>query len=161
MIDVPNSQLMFRSMKPSRSTALASLALLAAGLAGCGGSDRLPVTGQLLRDDGSPLVAARVTARSDKTGKWATADTDAEGRFELATTAAGEGLPAGEYYVIVVEYRGGLDSPAPATIHPKYADPGSSGLSVKVAPGQTAELNARLDPPTSTASPAPRRPPPL
>jgi hypothetical protein len=120
---------------------------LAAGLTGCGGSDRSPVEGQLLHSDGSPLVAARVTARSEKTGKWATAETDAEGRFSLGTTAAGEGLPPGEYYVIVVEYRGSMDNPAPATIHPKYAEPGSSGLSVKVAPGQTAELVAKLDPP--------------
>jgi hypothetical protein len=139
---------MNRRTCPSRSGAFAFLAMLAAGLAGCGGSDRLPVTGQLRHKDGTPLVAARVTARSDKTGKWATADTDAEGRFALGTTATGEGLPAGEYYVIVVEYRGSMDNPAPATIHPKYADPGASGLSVKVAPGETAELNATLDPPT-------------
>jgi hypothetical protein len=148
MIDAAGPQPMFRRTMPSRSGVLASLAILAAGVAGCSGSDRSPVTGKLLHQDGSPLVAARVTARSDKTGKWATADTDAEGRFSLATTATGEGLPAGEYYVIVVEYRGSMDNPAPATIHPKYAEPGASGLSVKVAPGQTAELNATLDPPT-------------
>jgi hypothetical protein len=117
-------------------------------LVGCSGSDRGQVVGQILRQDGTPVIAARDTARSDKTGKWATSSTDAEGRFALGTAENEEGIPPGDYYVIIVEDRGGMENPRPATIHEKYASPGSSGLTVSVAAGQTAELNVKLDPPS-------------
>jgi hypothetical protein len=126
---------------------VAAAALAGAAVVGCGGGDRSAVVGQLLRQDGSPLAGARVTARSDKTGKWASGYSDAEGRFSLGTVQVGDGIPPGNYYVIIVEDRGGAENLRPATIHERYANPGSSGLTVSVEPGETAELNIKLDPP--------------
>jgi len=114
-------------------------------LAGCSGSDRGGVVGTVTRSDGAPLVGARVTARSDVTGKWATGITDDAGRFELGAAEAGDGIPPGEYYVKINEDRGSWDNPRPRTIAAKYEDPKQSGLKVAVEAGKQASLELKLE----------------
>ena len=116
-------------------------------IAGCGSSDRANVTGTLLRKDGTPLVGARVIARSPETGESAYGITDSEGRFELGAAAESGGIPPGGYEVLIVEDRGDPDHRKPLSIAAKYRDPSASGLKVNVTAGEQAELNLTLDPP--------------
>lgn len=130
----------FPRISDARRTSL----LLSVFLVGCASSDRALVTGQALRYDGSPLIGATVTARSNETGAWASGITDAEGRFALSAQTPGEGLPAGDYYVVILEDRGDANQ-RPATIPAKYSTATASGLSLKVEQGQSREMNIKLD----------------
>jgi hypothetical protein len=114
-------------------------------LAGCGGSDRAAVSGTLLQQDGTPLVGARVIARSNETGKSAYGQTNGQGYFELGGESAGDGIPPGDYYVTVVEDIGDENNPRPQTISSKYRNPSTSGLTLSVKAGQKAVLDAKLD----------------
>jgi hypothetical protein len=112
--------------------------------AGCG-SDKVTVSGRATRSDGSPLARARVTYRSNDTGKWASGVTDSDGHYELGTATKGDGILPGEYYVIVVEDRGNFDSPRPRTIAAKYEIPQQSGLSCTIKSGQSTTYDMVLD----------------
>lgn len=118
--------------------------IAAAMLCGCASSERSQVTGRVVRHDGTPLVGATVTARSQETGRWASGVTDVEGAFTLGTQTPGEGLPPGEYYVVVQEDRGDMDQ-RPATIPQKYGKPSASGLTLTVEAGRSATLEVTLD----------------
>jgi hypothetical protein len=114
--------------------------------AGCGGSDRATVTGKLMRQDGSALAGARVIATSSESGKSAYGATDEQGRFELGVAEQGDGIPPGDYQVVIVEDRGDPDNRRMASIAAKYQGAATSGLRLIVAAGEKAELNATLDP---------------
>jgi hypothetical protein len=124
--------------------ALLGATFLLSAVAGCGGSDRTRVSGRFLRADGTPLVGAAVTARSNQTGKWAAATTDENGHFALGAEE-GAGLPPGDYYVIIMEDPEGAGKPR--TIAAKYISPSSSGLALSIKAGEPTELNVTLDPP--------------
>ena len=118
------------------------------GVLGCGSDGKSSVVGTITNSAGQPLVGARVTVRSDETGKWASGVTDKEGTFSLGTIEANEGLVPGQYGVIVVENRGSdSDHPLPRTISTKYGNPATSGISLTVETGKEAELSVKLDPP--------------
>jgi hypothetical protein len=123
----------------------AAITLLAA--AGCQGNDRAKVSGKLLRQDGTPLAGARVIATSGSAGKSAYGTTDQQGKFELGVAQEGDGVPPGKYEVTIVEDRGDPDNRRPASIAAKYRDPATSGLTLDVQAGETAELNLTLEPP--------------
>ena len=112
---------------------------------GCGGSDRATVSGTLLHQDGTPLVGARVIARSDATGKSAYGQTNGKGYFELGGAKEGDGIPPGDYYVTIVEDFGDENNPRPASISNKYRNPNTSGLGLSVKAGEEAVLDAKLD----------------
>jgi hypothetical protein len=131
----------------SRCGRLVAIAAMAA-VSGCSQGERSYIAGRLLLKDGTPLVGARITARADKSGQWATGASDAEGRFELSAGDGSEGIPPGEYYVTIVENRGGMEGARPATIHEKYASPAASGIAVSLKNGESAELELTLDPPS-------------
>jgi hypothetical protein len=114
-------------------------------LTGCGGSDRAMVSGTLLYQDGAPLVGARVIARSNETGKSAYGQTNASGYYELGGSTQGDGIPPGEYYVVVTEDLGDENNRRPPTIHNKYRNPATSGLSLNVKAGEKVVLDAKLD----------------
>ena len=116
-------------------------------LSGCGGDGRAAVSGRVVRADGSPLAGARVIARSDATGKSANDATDADGQYELGGETPGDGVPPGDYAVIVIEDRGQTDGMRPATIAGKYADPAQSGLAFSVAPGEIKTFDITVDAP--------------
>lgn len=113
---------------------------------GCGSANTAKVSGTAKLADGTPLVKARVTARSESTGKWASGTTDQEGRFLLGTEVEGEGLPFGEYGLIVVEDRGDWDHPSPPKVSRKYESPATSGLQLKIDSGESQVLDLVLDP---------------
>jgi hypothetical protein len=115
-------------------------------ISGCGGSNTGTVRGTVLHADGSPLAGARVVARSAETGETAYGTTDADGSFELGG-ASGDGVPPGDYDVIVLEDRGDPDSRQALTVAAKYRDPEKSGLAVSVQSGELQQLNFTLDPP--------------
>jgi hypothetical protein len=121
------------------------LALILATSVGCGSSDRAYVTGQITKADGTPCTTGRIMARSSKTGKWASGLTDASGRYELGVAEAGDGIPPGDYYVTIREVFSDSDKPPRPTIPSKYADASASGLELHVAPGETKELDIKLD----------------
>lgn len=113
---------------------------------GCGSSDRGNVAGTLQRNDGTPLVGARVVIRSVSTGESAHGITDSAGKFDLGASAKG-GLSPGEYEVLILEDRGSPDQRQPLTIAAKYRDPAASGLKVNVSAGEQTALNLTLEPP--------------
>jgi hypothetical protein len=122
----------------------AAIVWSAAIFVGCGGSDRTAVSGQVLRHDGSPLTGARVTARSNATGAWASGTTDQEGRFELGVAEKDDGIAPGEYYVIISEERVDFDSPAPHTIPDRYGDPEESEIHFTAEAGEHVTLDIKL-----------------
>jgi hypothetical protein len=113
---------------------------------GCGGSDRAYVTGTITRADGSPCTNGRIMARSNKTGKWASGVTGADGRYALGVSAAGDGIPPGDYYVTINEVFTESDKPARPTIPAKYADPSLSGLELHLEAGESKTFDIKLDP---------------
>lgn len=128
-------------------SALVALAvILMASASGCNSDGRIGVGGRVTRDDGSPVVGARVIFRDPKTGHTASGITDQEGRYELGSGKVGEGILPGGYFVLVQEDRGDWDSLKPPTIHPKYARPSDSGLAFKVEPGGETTYDIVVEP---------------
>jgi hypothetical protein len=116
--------------------------------AGCSGhADRGHVSGTLQKHDGGPLKRATVIATASDTGKSAHGMTDDAGHFELGIAQSGDGVPAGNYNVRIVEDRGDQDNRRPATIASKYGDPATSGIKLTVNAGESKELDLKLDPP--------------
>ena len=128
-----------------RSRTLWGAVLLLVAIGGCGGSDHASVSGTVLRHDDSPVAGAYVIARSAETGAAARGMTDDAGHFELGTTEQGDGVPPGDYYVIIVEERQ-LDDTRPPTIPSKYSSSTGSGLQLSVAAGEQKEFDVKLDP---------------
>lgn len=115
--------------------AVAGVLLLAAG--GCGGPTTFPVSGRVHFADGTPLPIGRVTVRLPG-GLGASGWLHADGTFDLGTQTATDGLPPGTYPVAIDN----AVTPPPAgyapnfvskpLIHPKYANPDTSGLVFEV-----------------------------
>jgi hypothetical protein len=120
------------------------LALLAVA-AGCSGSDRATVTGRATHKGGGPLVGARIIARSDATGKSATATTHPDGTYQLGTHETPDSILPGDYNVMVVEDTGDSNAQKPQTIANKYKDPDRSQLKFSVKAGEHAVLDMTLD----------------
>jgi hypothetical protein len=115
--------------------------------AGCGGSEHGRVTGRVVHATGAPLAGANVIARSDETGKTSYGTTDADGRFDLSTVTAGDGVPPGTYRVVITEERGATEGSGAVTIAPKYGNPAQSGLTFSLAAGEDKSFDVTVDPP--------------
>jgi len=126
---------------PSRPMLLGMAALLA----GCQSSDKVSVSGRVVRHDGTPLKGATVIARSDETSKWAKGITDTDGHYELGAAVAGDGIPPGIYHVTIMENLGfsGLNKP---TVPAKYVSPNTSKLQLTVPKGKKFVFDITLDP---------------
>jgi len=126
----------------------ALIGLVAASLAsatfGCSGNVAR-VSGTVLRKDGSPVSGARVIARSEGTGKTANAETDSSGHYALGIEKMGDGVPPGDYYVIVLEDLGEEHTQRPPTIAAKYAKPSMSGLRFSVKAGEKSTFDMSLE----------------
>jgi hypothetical protein len=114
---------------------------------GCNGSEKIGVNGRVTRKDGSPLVGAKVTFRSPRTGTTAIGYTDAGGHYKLGTATVGEGIPPEGYYVTVEEDRGPVTSLKKRTVAEKYTSYSDSGLKFKVEKGGETTFDMVLDPP--------------
>ena len=136
-------------MHPSSCRVLLRWSLLPVllGLAGCSVAERIDITGRVTRNNGSPLVGAKVTFRSPETGRSAIGYTDANGKYTLGTTTPGEGIPLGGYYVTVEEDRGPVTSMKPPTVSVKYASYADSGLKFRLTEGGATTYDMVLDPP--------------
>ena len=122
--------------------------LVVAVSVGCGENiSRGYVSGNVKQIGGEPAVGVTVVARSATTGKSGSGVTNGEGKYELGVEHAGDGLPPGEYTVVILEDIGDWDHPKPGTIARKYADHSTSGLSLSVADGENREFNVELDKP--------------
>jgi hypothetical protein len=112
---------------------------------GCGSADFADVSGQIVRNDGTPVVGAQVTARSAESGKWASGMTNQEGRYSLSRSADERGVVPGTYDMIIVEDRGDVDAPKKQTIPKKYGDAATSGLSISAKAGDSIVFDVKLD----------------
>jgi hypothetical protein len=121
-------------------------AMLAIAVVGCGSSDRGSVSGVITRKDGTPLPSAQVIARSDS-GKAASGTSDAQGHYSLAARDATDGIPTGDYTVIIAEDLGGMASFRKPTIDGKYANASTSGLKFSVKPAEKVTFDIKVDPP--------------
>jgi hypothetical protein len=128
--------------------------LLALSGLSCGrpspGKPVFPVRGQVLLD-GKPLPGAIVLFHP--TGEWdpeeghPRAETGADGRFIVSTYGAGDGAPAGDYKVAILEPRADegetaaqadlIRPPTGSRARPAavYGNPNSSGLRARVTEG--------------------------
>jgi hypothetical protein len=132
-----------KSILLTRSTLVAVLICV-----GCGKNENLAtVTGKFVRADGSPLVGARIVARSKEGGKTVYSYTDGEGRFELAPPGGAEGILPGSYEIGILEDRGDGEDILPATIAKKYANGSTSGIGFTATVGEPVELTAELEAP--------------
>lgn len=131
-------------MKSRLLTASATLTLFALITAGCGGSSRAQVSGTVTRQDGSPLVNARVIARSEE-GKTANGATDTQGHYSLGVELPGDGVPPGKFSVAIVEQFADEDVATSPTIASKYSRPNTSGLSFEVAAGEIKTFDMTLE----------------
>jgi hypothetical protein len=116
-------------------TVLTAPALLV-GAAGCG-SGRIPVTGRVVYEDGSPLTEGTVIGEAEEGGKkvMARGAVQSDGRFRWGTERPCDGAWPGKYRVVVVGRALG-DAEAsqgklPA-VDPRYANPKTSGIVFEV-----------------------------
>ncbi|HVK08874.1 MAG TPA: hypothetical protein VM597_08875 [Gemmataceae bacterium] len=130
-------------------TTLAALALLA-GVAGCG-SDRYPVTGRVMYEDGIPVTEGNVIGHSGEGPSAVTVQgsVQPDGTFEWGTDKPGDGARPGKYRVAVIP-RGLGDAEMAAGMLPavdsKFEDPKTSGIEFEVKP-QRNELNITVTKP--------------
>jgi len=122
------------------------LALFSLAVSGCQQSDTVSVTGTVTQK-GQPVDKAEIVF-NPKQGRFASGVTDAEGHFSLSTAKPGDGAAPGDYTVTLGEYYPPDHPPKPppgggflpSRFPNKYADPGTSPLTVKVERGQKNEF---------------------
>ena len=140
---------------------LACLAVVTLALGGCGvrGERCYPVHGRVTLDDGTPLVAGRVSFESTAKRISAEGYTDTNGEFSMTTYNPGDGALEGEHRIVVTpppprpidkqrhieevsKFEGVKpediekmqNEPAPPLIDRKYAEFETSGLKFVVEP---------------------------
>jgi hypothetical protein len=114
---------------------------------GCQNSERAHVSGTIKGADGKPIIGARIVARDEATGKSGSGTTDGSGHYELGVESTGDGIPPGNYRVLVVEDLGDWDHPNRPTISRMYSDPATSGLEFSVESGDSKTFDAELKAP--------------
>ncbi|QEL14978.1 peptidase associated/transthyretin-like domain-containing protein [Limnoglobus roseus] len=114
--------------------------LLLAALVGCGGGKH-PVSGVVTLEDGSPLTKGLVVfERSDGGPPIAARGTiGPDGRYELSTDRAGDGVPAGKYKVLInsLDLSEVPDEQKNLPFDSKYGKFETSGLQCDVTSGGT------------------------
>lgn len=111
-------------------------------LTGCGGPRPVPVHGKITRD-GVPIPRATLIFSPVGAGsRPASGTADGDGRYAATTDRPGDGLMPGEYRVAVqpavVPEVGAEGKKARPNVPPRYTDPGTSGLSLTIMPGDSA-----------------------
>ena len=111
---------------------------------GC--SDMAKVEGTAVKKDGTPLIGARVIARSKESGTVIKGTTDANGHFQLESEKTGAKIEPGDYEVVISENRGDMNM-QPPTVSLRYQNSNESGLDFSVAPKESKTLAWTLDAP--------------
>ena len=135
---------------------LFSVAILVAIAIGCSpqGPPRtptFPITGQVYVD-GQPAAELAVfftnTNGVDKNQPtYSTANTDAEGRFQVSTYESGDGIPEGTYAVTFMWGQVNLMTMSyggPDKLNDRYSDPETSTFKVTVKRGEPADMGKLL-----------------
>jgi hypothetical protein len=113
------------------------------------------VEGQVVWKDGTPaknLAGSLVFFELPEKKTSSRGSIQADGSFQLTTTKANDGAPAGEHTVLIIEVGrkslGGPDSSAiaPGKIDTRYATPATSDLRATVKPG-TNKITLTVEPP--------------
>ena len=132
---------------------VAILVSLPFGLTGCSNSDRLEtvaVYGKVTYK-GEPLPSGSVIFVPVSGGPTAEANIESDGKYSLGTYEKTDGVPPGEYDVMVVamseqqsmeaaDAAAGSESLIPS----RYGDPSKSGLKASVKPDDDNEINFDL-----------------
>ena len=121
--------------------------LLSLGLVfvfGCGGPEILPVEGQVVFTDGELVRTGRIEYNAVDGPYRAMGEIEDAGRFELVTAEGDQGLPAGEYEIIVVqlvitEDLSLADHDHGRAVPRKYADYFTSGLRTVVSEANSTQ----------------------
>ncbi len=120
---------------------LRSLALLLLALAGCG-PGIYPVAGKVVWKDGAAateLVDGHVVFELPEADLTARGIIQSDATFRMSTNTPNDGAREGEHQVSILELRGparpGSESPAPGLMDARFSNPGSSGLTASVKPG--------------------------
>lgn len=127
------------------SHAAATLAIFLVALCGCSRSGQVPVAGRVVFDDGEPVRTGRIEFRGREQRVRATGSLDNEGFFRLQSDDGADGLPPGEYDVVVVqlvivEKRSLAEHGHGRQLPRRYADYYTSGLTASIPPQGATDL---------------------
>lgn len=129
-------------------------AIFLLGLAGCDDGPAIhPVSGQITKEDGSPINVGLVEFVPVAGGRSPRGRLTTGGEYRLTTSAEGDGAPAGEYVVVISQPQLAVGAlrPAPAAhndahhdgqatklgiVPPPYTRRRASPLRATVAPGE-------------------------
>ena len=122
------------SSTASRCVAIGTaLSLASLVVAGCGRSDLHRVSGTVSFADGTPLHCGRVViAYGNGSGAWGRIRQD--GTFTIGSRAEGDGMKSGPCHVAIKDALVAGDEPGTfkSIVHPRFADPATSGLEFEV-----------------------------
>ena len=124
---------------------LVLLGALVATAAGCGNSDMAQVTGTVTYK-GEPLKTGYITMEPVE-GRSAQGKIRDGKIVDLTTYEEGDGVRVGKHKVAIISFVRepvGMEVP-PSVIPLRYRDPGASGLTAVIEPGQTNELVFELE----------------
>jgi hypothetical protein len=124
-----------------RLLAFSLFALILAVAVGCG-TKKHPVEGKVVWSDGSAakeLAGGMVVFESTQAPLSARGEIREDGSFRLTTEVPNDGVPVGEYRVLVSQSRpesDGITRPPPPPMDRRFEDFKTSGLTYKVEPGK-------------------------
>jgi hypothetical protein len=125
----PSSEITF-----ARRTALFLLCAVAA-LSGCYSGGKYPVSGRVVDTAGQPidgLEGSEIQFSNDAGSS--VGEIKKDGSFSLFTETAGDGVPPGDYQVLIARRYLDPERAAPQVIQSKYERFEASGLTAKVEP---------------------------
>lgn len=120
-------------------------------ITGCGGPTTYPVAGKVVFSDGEPVQNGKIEFRSVDGPARGMGDLSKKGSFRLRTLEGDEGLPAGDYDVVVLQIIMTEDLSLAAHDHgrpvpPRYADYFTSGLRATVEEGTSEDITITIEP---------------
>ncbi len=129
------------------------LVLAAISIVGCGGDEPFrketsPVKGKITIDGKAPgsevqMECHAVAGMDAEHPTFSQTATDVDGNFSIATYAAGDGVPAGDY-ILTFSWRVfnimSRDYTGPDQLNDRYSDPKSSAIKLTVKGGEPLDL---------------------
>lgn len=118
-------------------------------LVGCSGAQLIPVSGTVVWEDGTPATElADGTVGFESVGQGRRISSvgaiDKSGKFTMMTESPGDGVPPGEYRVVVAEPSGDADVPAKNILDPRFMKFETSGLTVTVTGQPQRDLTLKV-----------------
>ena len=100
--------------------------------------------------DGKPLTSGNVVSTPQGGGRGAIGDIQSDGRFVLKTGRDTDGVAPGKHLLAVVAYQPDeatepqFESNGKLSVPERYADPGRSGFTIDVVPGEEHVIELKL-----------------